>query len=268
VSDDRTPILIGAGQLTQRDVEPAEALEPVAMMDAVARRAAADAGVGPAVLARLDALAVVNVFCWPYANAPRLLAERLGSRPAEEITTTVGGNTPQWLVNETAAKIADGRISLALLVGAEAVRTVVRARRTRTKLAWSSGGEGRPAVLGDARDGTSEHEVAHGLVLPTQIYPLFENALRARHGRTIGEHQGLLGRLCSGLSAVAAANPHAWFRQARTAAEIATVSKPAVLDADVLCEVTARPASIGPLTLSVTLEPGTCVHVTPSGDSA
>src|SRR5262249_32563297 len=135
-----------------------------------------------------------------------------------------GGNTPQWLVNETAAKIADGRISLALLVGAEAVRTVVRARRTRTKLAWSSGGEGRPAVLGDARDGTSEHEVAHGRVLPTQIYPLFENALRARHGRTIGEHQGLLGRLCSGLSAVAAANPHAWFRHARTADDITNVS--------------------------------------------
>jgi hypothetical protein len=68
VSDGHTPILIGAGQLTQRDVEPAEALEPVAMMEAVARSAAD------------DALAVVNVFCWPYANAPRLLGERLGAR--------------------------------------------------------------------------------------------------------------------------------------------------------------------------------------------
>jgi hypothetical protein len=32
VSNDHAPILIGAGQLTQRDVEAAEALEPVAMM--------------------------------------------------------------------------------------------------------------------------------------------------------------------------------------------------------------------------------------------
>jgi acetyl-CoA C-acetyltransferase len=224
VSDGHTPILIGAGQLTQRDVEPAEALEPVAMMEAVARSAADDAGVGAEALARLDALAVVNVFCWPYANAPRLLGERLGARPGSEITTTVGGNTPQWLVNETAARIAAGEVSLALLVGAEAVRTVVRARRTRTPLAWSSGGGEQPVVVGDARDGTSAHEVAHGLVLPTQIYPMFENALRARHGRTLDEHQNVLGHLCSGLSAVAAANPHAWFHQARTANEVATVS--------------------------------------------
>ena len=224
VSDDRTPILIGAGQLTQRDVEPAEALEPVAMMEAVARSAADDAGIGANALARLDALAVVSVFSWPYANAPRLLGERLGARPAYEVTTTVGGNTPQWLVNETATRIAAGEVSLALLVGAEAVRTVVRARRTRTTLAWSSGGGEPPTVVGDARDGTSAHEVAHGLVLPTQIYPMFENALRAKHGRTLNEHQRLLGHLCSGLSAVAAANSHAWFRQARTADEIATVS--------------------------------------------
>jgi acetyl-CoA C-acetyltransferase len=71
-SDDRTPILVGAGQLTQRDVAPAEALEPLAMMEVVARRAADDAGAGAALLARVDSLAVVNVFCWPYANPPRL----------------------------------------------------------------------------------------------------------------------------------------------------------------------------------------------------
>jgi acetyl-CoA C-acetyltransferase len=224
VSDDRTPILVGAGQLTQRDVEPVAALEPLAMMDVVARRAADDAGAGSSLLGRVDSLAVVNIFCWPYANPPRLLAERLGMRPAEELYTTVGGNTPQWLVNETAAKIADGRVRVALLAGAEAVRTVLRARKARHQLAWTSGGDGSPGVIGEARDGTSEHEVAHGLMLPTQIYPLFENALRARAGRTVGEHQRVLGQLCARLSAVAAENPHAWFRQARTADDIATLS--------------------------------------------
>ena len=86
---------------------------------------------GPALLDRVDSLAVVNVFCWPYANPPRLLAERLGRSPSEELYTTVGGNTPQWLVNETAAKIAAGRVRVALLAGAEAVRTVLRARKAR-----------------------------------------------------------------------------------------------------------------------------------------
>jgi acetyl-CoA C-acetyltransferase len=114
-SDDRTPILVGAGQLTQRDVAPAEALEPLAMMEVVARRAADDAGAGAALLARVDSLAVVNVFCWPYANPPRLLAGRLGIHPAEALYTTVGGSTPQWLVNEIAARIASGRVRVALL---------------------------------------------------------------------------------------------------------------------------------------------------------
>ncbi len=221
--DDRTPVLVGCGQLTQRDVDPAAALEPVAMMQEVARAAAEDAGAGAALLARIDSLAVVNCFCWPYGNAPRLLAERLGARPAEELYTTLGGNTPQWLVNETAAKIAAGRVEVALLAGAEAVRSVTRARKARVHLAWG-GGEGEPAVIGEAREGTSAHEVAHGLMLPTQIYPMFENALRARDGRSIAAHQGMLGDLCARLSAVAAENPHAWFRQARTADEIATVT--------------------------------------------
>ena len=80
-SEDRTPILIGAGQLTQRDVEPGEALEPLAMMVEVARRAAADAGADVRVLTEVDTVAVVNILSWHYGNAPGLLAERLGAHP-------------------------------------------------------------------------------------------------------------------------------------------------------------------------------------------
>ena len=161
VSDDRTPILVGAGQLTQRDVEPVAALEPLAMMEAVARRAADDAGAGPALLGRVDSLAVVNIFCWPYANAPRLLAERLGAATRrEELYTTVGGNTPQWLVNETAAEIAAGRVRLALLAGAEAVRTVLRAPQgARTSSTGRAAATAARTVIGDA---ARRHERARG----------------------------------------------------------------------------------------------------------
>ena len=144
--DDRTPVLIGAGQLTQRDVEPAEAKEPLAMMVEVARRAAADAGVNASVLQRLDSVAVANILSWHYSNAPGLLAERLGARPAQQIYTTVGGNTPQFLINETAGQIAAGRVRFALIAGAEAVRTLLRARRANVELHWTSGGTGNPTV--------------------------------------------------------------------------------------------------------------------------
>ncbi|HXJ35554.1 MAG TPA: acetyl-CoA acetyltransferase [Candidatus Eisenbacteria bacterium] len=223
MSDDRAPILVGAGQLTQRDVEPDRALEPVAMMAATARLAAEDAGAGDRLLAAVDSLAVVNVFSFPYGNAPRLLAERLGIRPREELYTTIGGNTPQWLVNGAAARIAAGKAGVVLLAGAETVRSVVRARRQHVRLAWG-GGDGTPAVVGEDRDGTSPYETAHGLVIPTVIYPLFENAIRARRGWSLEEHARRLGALCSRFAAVAAENPHAWFRERRTPEEIATVT--------------------------------------------
>ena len=222
--DDRTPILIGAGQFTQRDVDPARAKEPLEMMVESARRAAEDAGAGADLLRQLDCVAVVNMIAWHYANPPRLLAQRLEAQPTQEIYTTVGGNTPQWLVNETAAQIAAGRVRLALLAGAEAVHTLLRARRAGVQLQWRNDGGGAPTTVGEARLGTSDHEMNHGLQMPTQIYPLFENALRAHYGLDLTAHREHLGQLCSRFAAVAAQNPYAWFRQARTPAEIATVT--------------------------------------------
>src|SRR5262249_27398705 len=70
----------------------------------------------------------------------------------------------------------------------------------------------------------NDHEMNHGLQLPTAVYPLFENALRAHAGRSLEEHRRHLGALCARLSAVAAQNPYAWFRQKRSAQEIATVT--------------------------------------------
>ena len=41
---DRQPILVGVGQLTNRSVDPSQAVEPLEMMAQAAERAAADAG--------------------------------------------------------------------------------------------------------------------------------------------------------------------------------------------------------------------------------
>ena len=98
MNEDTTPVLIGAGQLVQRDVDPQAALAPVAMMAEAARRAAADAGAGTPLLTQVDLLAVVNVIGWQYRNAPRLLAELLDAHPTENFYTTIGGNTPPIVV--------------------------------------------------------------------------------------------------------------------------------------------------------------------------
>jgi acetyl-CoA C-acetyltransferase len=54
----------------------------------------------------------------------------------------------------------------------------------------------------------------HGLVAPTDLYPLYENATRAAWGQSFAEAQAETGRLWAGMSAIAAANENAWLRKA------------------------------------------------------
>lgn len=221
---DNTPILIGGGQYTQRDVAPEAAASPLAMMVDAARAAAEDARGGKQLLAAVDRVAVVNIFGWRYENAPGALAQALEIGPSEEIYSTIGGNTPQWLVTETAQAIAEGRVGVALLAGAEAMYSVSRARRAGVRLAWKTDAPGTPTVVGETRDGISGYEGSQGLMLPIQIYPLFENAIRAHAGRGVAAHQAHIGEIYSRFTQVAAANPYAWFPTARTADELMTVT--------------------------------------------
>jgi len=214
------PVLIGAGQLTNHPKVIDEAIEPLAMMERVAGAAEKDTRLS-GLLAKLDSVQVVNMLSWSYADAPGMLAARVGAEPTHTVYSPIGGETPQRLINETAQAIAEGRIRLALLAGAEAMESRRLARKLDLKLVWERGTPER--VDGENRPGFTETEARHGAATPTRVYPLFENAIRAHLGRSIEEHQRQLGELCSRFAAVAQANPYAWFRNARSAEEIATV---------------------------------------------
>ena len=60
----------------------------------------------------------------------------------------------------------------------------------------------------------------HGLVAPTDLYPLYENATRAAWGQSLAEAQAESGQIWAGMSAVAAGNEAAWIRNALTADQI------------------------------------------------
>lgn len=216
------PIIVGAGQITNRSVDAQTAKEPLELMDLAARRAEADAG-GGALLAKVDSVQVVNVLSWPSADPPGDLAARLQARPSETFYTHIGGNTPQSLVNDTAERIARGQVRLALLVGADAMHGLRVARKSGEQLPWADRGQPAPNC-GDGRPGSSELEGRHGTTTPIHFYPLFENALRAHQGHSIEAHQRHLGELSAGFASVARDNEHAWFRDGKTAEEIATVS--------------------------------------------
>ncbi|MGZ4735926.1 MAG: acetyl-CoA acetyltransferase [Acidimicrobiia bacterium] len=225
--DPRTPVLVGVGQAQQRVEDPASALEPIDLLASAARAADADTRTKDSMLARVDAVAVIDMLSWRYPDPGALLARKLGASPRTTITTTVGGNTPQMLVNRLAAAVARGDHDIVLLGGAECVYTRWRARRTEPKawLDWAKPDDPLcELVWGDDRPGSSAYEMAHLALAPTQVYPLFETALRAAAGRGIDEHQRLVSELWSGFSAVAAENPHAWSRVPYAAEDIRTVS--------------------------------------------
>lgn len=223
----RSVVVVGCGERVQREAPPDRALEPVALMEAAARAAGEDASLADAALGRLGAVVAVQVLGWRYASAAHLLAERLGASDARRIDTTVGGNSPQSAVNALARRIAGGELDFAVVAGAEAIRARRQAAKAGAKLDWSPEGEvpsPTPELLGDARPGVHPREERHGMTLPPHVYPLFENALRARRGLAPEAHRARIAALWSRFSQVAAQSPAAWFPKARSAQEIAAVT--------------------------------------------
>jgi acetyl-CoA C-acetyltransferase len=223
--DARSPVVVGAGQVSQR-VPPSEARAPIDLLVDAARLAEKDAQAVQPLLERVDVVGIAAIGSWRYPDPGALLGRKLAIEPRATLLTTVGGNSPQLLCNELGARIQRGELDVALVGGAESMHTRWRARREpRVELTWETGDD-PPCewVIGDARPGSSGYEMAHSAVAPPLVYPLFETALRAAHGRTVEEHQRHVSELWSRFAAVAAGNPDAWLRQAFTADDIRTVS--------------------------------------------
>lgn len=220
----RTPVIVGVGQASQRPADPGEATEPIDVLHRAATAAIADAEADRAL--PIDTIAVADMLSWRYPDPGALLARRMGLEPERTVLTTVGGNSPQLLVNTLAPAIAAGDANVVLIGGAECVYTRWRAKREpRTTLAWTVADDPPcPDVVGDPRPGSSQYEMAHLALAPTQVYPLFETALRHAAGRSVDEHQIAISDLYEHFAAVAATNPHAWSRTPYRAEDIRTVS--------------------------------------------
>ncbi|GAA2791258.1 acetyl-CoA acetyltransferase [Mycolicibacterium pallens] len=212
--DPRTPVLVAVGQINQRDEAQ---IEPVDLMAAAAREAA-----GPAVLQAVDAIRVVNLLSWRYRDPGLLLGQRIGARNPSTYYTGVGGNTPQSLVNQACLDIQQGRADVVLLAGGETWRTRKRLQGKGIKPDWTRQGEdvAVPPGAEDEVPMSSPAEERIGLLLPSHVYPLFEQALRIASGESVEVHQRRIAELWARFSAVAADNPQAWSREPRTAEEI------------------------------------------------
>ena len=213
-----TPVLVGAGQISAR--EPDAERTPIGLIAEAARAAAADCGVAD-VLDQVQSLTCLNILAPAYPDAPASLAQNLGIDPCERFYTPIGGNMGQWLVGYYADRIAAGELDCALIAGGEALATQMRGQGAGLSgVIDTETGKG-PRLLGDDREPTNATEQRHGLDLPIQIYPLFEQALRGRYGHGPVEHRQMLGELYARFNAVAVNNPQAWRREPLSATDIA-----------------------------------------------
>src|SRR5699024_1019207 len=164
------------------------------------------------------------ILSWPYRDPGLLVAGRIGADPRHTGYTGTAGSTPQVLIARAAEDIAAGRRDAVLVGGAESWPTLMKLQSQNRTLEWTVQPETTaPAenLVPDVPMG-AEAEKRIGFTAPAHIYPLFEDALRRRLGRTRETHREAIGQLWSRFSSVAADTPHAWSRQALSAQEIIT----------------------------------------------
>ena len=216
----KTPVIIGVGQINDRPENPADGLDPIGLMAAALRRADEDAGGG--WLADCDSLGVVSQLGWPQLNpVDGKLADLLSIAPAHSEQTAIPhGDSPVLLLHKAANRIAAGEATICAVVGAEALRTAAHFAAMKKRADGS-----KPNAIRDAKHRQTEgYAQRYGLVIPTDVYPLYENAGRAHYGQTLAQAQEESGALWAGMSKVAAENESAWIRQPATAQEVITPS--------------------------------------------
>ena len=234
--DDRTPVLIGVGQAAERPTDPDyRALSPADLAGEAARAALADAGASGDLAGALDVIAAIRQFeiSSPGAKAPfgasnnfpRSVARRIGADPARAILEITGGQGPQRLVGEFCEAIARGEAEAVLLVGSEAMSTVLTLNAKGETPDWSETVEGSMEDRGYGLEGMFTASILkHRITGAIPAYALFENARRARLGLDRPAYARKMGELFAPFTRVAAANPFSASPVEKTAEELVAVS--------------------------------------------
>jgi len=234
---DKTPIVIGVGQYSERVGEPGyEALSYMDLAGRALQAAIDDCGASGSVASAIDTLACIRQFeisradrAPPFGgpdNRPRAIAKRVGADPKRAILSTTGGQTNQQLLGEFASAIAAGDSEVAVVVGSEAISTVLALAAKGEQPDWSEeiGGELEDHGLGV--ESLLEMDLfAHGASGAIPLYALCDNARRAKLGLGLDDYRLKIGELFEPFTRVAAANPHAAAPVERSALELATVTE-------------------------------------------
>ncbi len=219
LSEDRIPVIVGVGEITDRPKEIADGLEPLALLEEALKRAETDSG--GKLLGEIGSLDIVNFLSWRYRDPEQQLANRLGITPKHAYYGPVGGESPIRYLHEAAQRIARGECSVAAVCGAEAQSTATKAERAKLDLPWTPFAHD----VEEPKRGAAFQKpmaVKLGVFRPITVYPLYEAATSAHWGQTPREAIAESGQLWSTYSKVASENPNAWMKRHVSAEEITT----------------------------------------------
>src|SRR5204863_1817592 len=219
--DDRIPVIVGVGEITDRPADLKSGLEPLALLEQALKRAEQDSG--GKLLGDIESLDVVNFLSWRYRDPEIRLSEKLGIKPKHAYYGPVGGESPIRYLHEAAQRIARGECSVAAVCGAEAQSTATKAQRAGVELPWTPFAHDVP----EPKRGAAFQKpmaVKLGVFRPVTVYPFYEAATSAHWGQTPREAMAESGQLWSTYSNVASQNPNAWLKRRVTSEEITTPS--------------------------------------------
>lgn len=229
---DNTPVIVGVGDII--DKRKVDGPDPLTLLGQASEIAFEDTGIRN-VIDYLDAIGVVrfsvdfstatNQSRFGYSNFPRSLANKIGvKKDISELYSGMGGNAPQVLLQEISKKIHANEIHCALISGGEVLQTMISKLKSGEKLNWEDSAGGEPEIIGINDEGFSKEEKKHYMDLPSNVYPIFANAIRSSKSQSSEEHLRECSELFSKFSKVASLNPKAWFPKFRTPEEIEEIS--------------------------------------------
>jgi acetyl-CoA C-acetyltransferase len=213
-----TPVIIGVGQRTRHPAE-LPGPEPLLAWHEAAERAAADAGLSPDTLRETGFLALADCFSWVYDDPLQHLADRIGAAPAGRCYSEPSGTAGQAMLDAAMAALRAGQTDFALICGGESMATRRLQAKRNVPLDWSFPAPAdRPPTV-DLQGRQHPGETAIGLfdgIGAVYTFAMRDIARRAHLGMTPEAYRERIGAMMAGMTRVAAANPNAWFREART----------------------------------------------------
>lgn len=215
---DRTPVIVGVGQVVERIGEPGwRGLSAADLAAAAAERALADTSATGDLKPLIEVVSAIRTFedsgaaPSPFGKPdkfPLAVARRLGLKPKLAILEAVGGQSPVTALVEMAERIARGEIAAGMVFGAEAISSTRHLSAQGETRDWAEHDEGEIDDRGSARMLTALG-IRHGIVSAPIAYALLENARRARLALSRENYRKAMGELFAPFSAVAVDNPYA-----------------------------------------------------------